>query len=56
MTFKALIIDDEPAAREQLAVLLEGYRDFQVVGMADNADSGLAQDFIPSSGRIVPRY
>jgi DNA-binding LytR/AlgR family response regulator len=41
MTFNALIIDDEQAARQQIESLLKGYRDFRVVGQADRVDDAL---------------
>lgn len=40
---KTILIDDEPEARDVLATLLEAFPAVEVVAIADNADSGLAQ-------------
>lgn len=39
--FKALIVDDEQPARDELKYLLEDYEDIEVVGEADNGLSAL---------------
>lgn len=40
---RTLLIDDEPLAREELAILLEAHDDIEIVGEANNAVEGMAQ-------------
>ncbi|MBW3140035.1 two-component system response regulator BtsR [Ferrimonas balearica] len=40
---RTLLIDDEPLAREELAILLEHHDDIEIVGEANNAIEGMAQ-------------
>jgi two-component system, LytTR family, response regulator len=43
MIFKALLIDDERLARNELRKLLENFNEIEIVGEAANADEGIAQ-------------
>ncbi len=40
---RTLLIDDEPLAREELAILLEAHDDIEIVGEANNAVEGMAR-------------
>lgn len=41
MTYKTIIIDDERYSREELAFLLSSYKEIEIIGEADSAETGL---------------
>jgi DNA-binding NarL/FixJ family response regulator len=53
---RALIIDDERAARNEIKRLLANYPNFELAGEASNADEAAGNDNIAKAGSAVPGY
>ena len=49
---KALIVDDERNAREEVKLLLKSYPDIEIVGEAKNADDAREQIFVKMNSEL----